>query len=534
MPTLFDDEDVLGDPLAALALSLMSRLRATRAVGALADDGGFRVELTKGTVGVKVGARVEVSTAEAMPAALAEIGLGLAVPLRYDGETLGLVALGPRLGGAPYTRSEVGLARSLARATAASLAARRAAADLARANRELGGRAQALRTLFELAQAFGRALDRDAIVSRLAFALMGQLAVRKLAVALYDSAGDALDTVHVRGARADLSVPPRLAALRSPTRLDGALDAEGWRYAIPLCAGDVARGVVLLGEPAGGALDDQKRDFAAALAALAVGALETADRLEERVERERMREEVRLAREVQARLLPEHLPSAPGLDVAAWWRPSRGVSGDTYHVADLGGDRLLVAVADVVGKGIGASLLMATVQAGFRLVEPDLAGAADPVSALASATARLDRLIAASTEPHQFVTLAWAVLDGGTGEVWHVVAGHPPPRHLRASGTVHSLPSGGPLLGVLPGATFQTGTLRLHAGDGLLIYSDGVTEAQDAGGEELEVSGLDRALADAPAAAADLVAHVVAAVEAWSAGAAIEDDDLTLVTIRRA
>ena len=532
-----DSRTALDDPLGALVLALMSRLLAARAVGATADGGGLRVDVVKGRVGVAPGARLDAGDAD-LPAALAEAGLVLGLPLRHGGVRVGLVALGPRVGGGAYGPAELGLARSLASATAASLAARRSAADLAAANRALAARAHALRTLFELAQAFGRALDRDAIAGRLAYALMGQLLVRRVAVALCDSdSAGPLDVVLVRGAEAP-DVPRALCDLDAPAALEGGpLVEAGWRWAVPLRAGDVTRGAVVLGPPAL-ATDDwvpdrDTTDFTAALAALAVGALETADRVEERLDRERMREEVRLAREVQARLLPESLPAFAGLDLAARWRPSRDVSGDTYHAAALDG-RLLVAVADVVGKGIGASLLMATLQAGFRMVEPDLAGAADVGAALEGATARLDRLVRESTEPHQFVTLAWAVVDPASGDVWSVVAGHPPPRVLRVGGAVDELATGGPLLGVLPGARFEATRTRLGTGDAVMFYTDGATEAQDAAGEELGPDGLDRVLRQAGAAgAAGLVDAVVAAVDAWAEGGDAEGDDLTLVVVRR-
>jgi sigma-B regulation protein RsbU (phosphoserine phosphatase) len=529
----------LDDPLGALVLALMSRLLTARAVGAVVVEGGLRVEVAKGRLGVAVGEVVgRAAEAGGLPPALEAAGLTFAVPLRHGGEWVGLVALGPKLSGEPYAPAEVGLARSLAGATAASLAARQSAAALVVANRALASRAHALRTLFELAQAFGRALDHDAIVNRLAYALMGQLLVRRVAVALCDSdATDGpLDTVLVRGAEA-VEVPRALCEIAEPAPLhDANLVAEGWRWVVPLRAGDVTRGAILLGPPAWAESDwtpdADTTDFTAALAALAVGALETADRVEERLERERMREEVRLAREVQARLLPEALPALPGLDLAAQWRPSRDVSGDTYHAADLGG-RALVAVADVVGKGIGASLLMATLQAGFRLVEPEIAEAADLGAALEAATAKLDRLVRASTEAHQFVTLAWAVVDP-SGDVWSVVAGHPAPRLLRAGGGLEPLAPGGPLLGVLPGAAFAASHTRLGPGDALVFYSDGATEARSADDEELGFDGLDRVLRQSGADTADaLVATVVDAVDRWAAGADAEDDDLTVVAVRR-
>ncbi|MEM0961578.1 MAG: SpoIIE family protein phosphatase [Bacteroidota bacterium] len=518
----------LADPLGALVLALMSRLLATRAVGVRAHEDGFQVAVVKGRMDIAEGHRVGDLDR------LTAWGCRLIVPLRYGDEVLGAVALGDRLGGTPYSPADTSLARSLATATAASLAARQSAHELAEANRALASRAQALRTLFELAQAFGRALDRDAIARRLTFALMGQLVVSRVAVALCDDDEGPLELLLTRGADPD-DIPRRLARLDAPAVLspddDASLITDGWCVAVPLRAGDVTRGVVLLGERAAGTFDAEAADFAAALAALAVGALETADRVEEQVERERLREEVRLAREVQARLLPAALPTASGLDLAARWRPSRDVSGDTYHAVDLGRDRVLVAVADVVGKGIGASLLMATVQAGFRLVEPDLRSADDIGTALANATRRLNSLVAASTEPHQFVTLAWAVVEGHT--IHAVVAGHPPPRLLRASGGIDELRAGGPLLGVLADASYISDCADLGSGDTLVLYTDGATEAQRADGEELDIEGFDRILRGSDATSAAALAEATeAAIDAWATGT-VEDDDLTLVIVRR-
>ena len=528
--------------LGALLLTLMSRLLATRGVGALADGDGLRVAAVKGPVALRPGDRLAADADGGLPAPLREAGLALAVPLVHGGEAVGLVALGPRATGRAYAPAEVGVARSLASATAASIRAGRTAAALAEASRLLRARAQELRTLFELSQAFGRALDREAILNRLGFALMGQLLVSRFAVALCDADDNREADYEVtfgRGAEGTARVPCALADLPAPRPLDAGTDlAEaGWEWAVPLRAGDVSRGVVLLGPRATGTLDAGAADFAAALAALAVGALETAERVADRVERERLHEEMRLAREVQQSLLPAALPDVPGLEVAVRWRPSRDVSGDTYEAAALDGGRLLVAVADVVGKGIGASLLMATLQAGLRLLQPDLDGGAD----LAAATARLDRLVARSTEPHQFVTLAWGVVEPGAGapgagraagRFRYVVAGHPPPRLVRADGRVEALASGGPLLGVLPGARFRQGEALLWPGDALVLYTDGATEARDARGEELETAGLDRALCHAgPAAAGPLLDAVVAAVDAWADGAA-EADDLTLLAVR--
>jgi sigma-B regulation protein RsbU (phosphoserine phosphatase) len=401
----------------------------------------------------------------------------------------------------------------------------------------LASREQELRTLLELSQAFGRDLDRDAILTRLGYALRGQMLVGR-AAAFLRTPGGLVAVSSTPGSGVALpDVPLALADLDRPAVLDaGPLRDAGFAVAVPLRAGSVSRGVVLLGPRAsGGAPDASAFDFAAALAALAVGALETADRVADRVAdevaRESAREEMRLAREIQRGLLPRSLPAVPGLDVAVRWRPSAAVSGDTYDAAALPDGRLVVAVADVVGKGIPAALLTSTVQAGLRLLRPD---GQDAGAALARATQRLNRLIADSTEPHQFATLAWAVVDPTSGRVWSVAAGHPAPRIRRADGSVEALTAGGPLLGVVPGARFGCAEATLAPGDTLVLFSDGLTESLDAAGEEWGEAGLDAALPLGPDATADaLLGNLVAASDAFAGptnGAA--HDDLTAIAVR--
>ncbi len=396
-------------------------------------------------------------------------------------------------------------------------------------HRALASREQELRTLLELSQAFGRDLEPAAILARLGYALMGQLLVGRVAAFLRAPDGR---LERVSGEAPD--VPAALADLDAPALLEsGPLVDAGFAVAVPLRAGAVSRGVVLVGTRAsGGPPDARAFDFAAALAALAVGALETSDRVAERFLAELADEEMRLARGIQTGLLPRALPRVPGLDVAVRWRPSAAVSGDTYDAHALPDGRLVVAVADVVGKGLPAALLTSTLQAGLRLLRP---AGPDAGAEIVSATERLDRLIAETTEPHQFATLAWAVVCPETGRVWSVAAGHPAPRIRRASGAVETLGAGGPLLGVLPDARFSAGTARLEPGDALVLFSDGLTEALRADGAEWGEDGLDLALAAGPDASADaLLERLVAASDAFAGPDALGPrDDLTAIAVRR-
>ena len=611
MPTdRFDDLPLDPEGAAhALLLSLMARLLAPRGLAALADgSGGLRVVASRG-LDLEEGALL----ADGGPGTLRPHGIALALPLKHGGETVGLVALGEKATGGRFEPSEVAVARSLASAAAASVRAARAAAELKSANRELASRAQTLGTLVEAAQAFGAALDRDAVVRRLGFALMGQLMVARAAVALREPDGEMTLVGHWGRAAEGICVPlelcdgaapapytedgwawavplragevsrgvillgPRatgadldptatafasslaalaVGALETADRVaervekerlegicvplelcDGAAPApyteDGWAWAVPLRAGEVSRGVILLGPRATGAdLDPTATAFASSLAALAVGALETADRVAERVEKERLEGEVRLARRVQEALLPTGLPSVPGLDLAARWRPASGVSGDAYDVAALPGGRLLVAVADVVGHGIPAALLMASLQAAVHTLRDDVADG----FGLARATSRINRLLCEGTELDQFVTFAWALVDPRAGLVRSVTAGHPAPRIAHADGRISRLDIGGPLFGVIADAPYAQVETRFGPGDLLVLFSDGVSEARRSVGEgadeEFGDEALDRALAHLAREPAEAVVDALGARVLDFATEGI-DDDLTLLAVRR-
>jgi sigma-B regulation protein RsbU (phosphoserine phosphatase) len=194
---------------------------------------------------------------------------------------------------------------------------------------------------------------------------------------------------------------------------------------------------------------------------------------EEAAERQRLQQEVALARRIQEALLPDALPTVPGFEVYGSNFPSQGVSGDYYQVRPrLDGSEVALQVIDVSGKGIGASLLTASVEA--LCVAPLEDGLpADKVYA------RVSRLLFERTPPEKYATGFLAVLEPGSGVVRFCNAGHLPGLVLRDGGATEWLGNGGPPLGLLPGATYASGESSLGPGDLLVIYSDGITEAVD-------------------------------------------------------
>ena len=248
-------------------------------------------------------------------------------------------------------------------------------------------------------------------------------------------------------------------------------------------------------------------------------------RAAEERERARVREELALAREVQLSMLPEAVPTLPWLDVAAACLPAAEVGGDYYDffpAAD--GESLAVAVADVAGHGLASGLVLATVRSGLSLLM-------DVPEAPQVALPRLDRLVRGSRR-RMLVTLALVRFDRLQGRVAVTTAGHPPILVRRAGGAVEELCTPSPPLGTHLGHAPRPVIVPFAPGDAFLLFTDGLTEAEDASGELYGQERLMALLAEHRdgGSAAELCADVLADLYRHR-GEAPQEDDLTLVAL---
>jgi phosphoserine phosphatase RsbU/P len=183
------------------------------------------------------------------------------------------------------------------------------------------------------------------------------------------------------------------------------------------------------------------------------------------------------AAEIQRGLLPGEPPAVAGLDLAGFNLPCRTVGGDYFDYLPYGEDKLAVVVGDVSGKGMPASLLMASLQAHVQV----LTESGEEISTLMG---RLNKAIKARTPDDRFITFFLAVFDAGASAFTYCNAGHNPPLLVRADGRVEKLDVGGPPLGILSGIPYPSARLSFRPGDRLIMYSDGVVEACAAGTED--------------------------------------------------
>ncbi|MBU1637952.1 SpoIIE family protein phosphatase [bacterium] len=199
--------------------------------------------------------------------------------------------------------------------------------------------------------------------------------------------------------------------------------------------------------------------------------------VEENVEKRRLEEQMAIARRIQQGLLPQSLPETPGLEVAAGSRFSLEVAGDYYDVMTPNETQTVFAVGDVSGKGAGAALLMANLQASMRT-------AIGLGVRLSDTVARVSDLIYHNTPPEQYITFVVGLYDAANGELRYVNAGHNPPVVVRANGESELLDIGGLILGCLPGSQYEEGVVQLSPGDLVMMFTDGISEAMNDANEE--------------------------------------------------
>jgi sigma-B regulation protein RsbU (phosphoserine phosphatase) len=244
---------------------------------------------------------------------------------------------------------------------------------------------------------------------------------------------------------------------------------------------------------------------------------------ERRQRAQRERRELDEARRIQRQLLPSVIPAIEGVEIASSWQPAAGVGGDCFDLVALAPNRLGLSIADVVGKGIPAALLMSNLQAAVR------AFATDTVEPHALCQ-QVNRILCGHIGEGRFISFFYCVLDAAAGTLAYANAGHFAPLLVRADGTVERLTAGGPVLGIIADAAYDEGRVEIARGDRLVLYTDGITEARNAADDEFgedRLAGL--AVEHRACSAAALQTRIVTDVAQYTAGRF--QDDATLIVL---
>jgi len=268
-------------------------------------------------------------------------------------------------------------------------------------------------------------------------------------------------------------------------------------------------------------------DILTTLASVASIRVENATLLEERMERERMERELELATEIQQRFQPSGPPSVAGYEFQGISFSCYEIGGDYYDFIRREEDgSILVALGDVSGKGTAAALLMSSLHAA---IHAQIAAK----RSLEETVRSINKYLVENTPANRFVTLFIAELNPATHEIKFINAGHNPPLLGRADGAIEQLESGGLPLGLMEYSDYEAGFTRLNSGDALIIYSDGVSEANNIREEEFGLDRLSQVITSNISRSASGIRDKVESALSDFTGTAPANDDITLVIVKK-
>ena len=318
-------------------------------------------------------------------------------------------------------------------------------------------------------------------------------------------------------------------AQADPRFAGGTVMLQGVRsvLAVPLGVGANVFGIIYADSPLSDSrFTEDHLKLLTTLASVAAIRVENARLTEEQMERERLEREQQVASEIQQRFLPAAAPQVDGYELQGISFPCYEIGGDYYDFIQRDDGKLVVALGDVSGKGTAAALLMSSLHAAIH-------AQADTHDSIVETIQAVNKYLTESIPPNRFVTLFYAELEPQVGRMTFLNAGHNPPLIVHAGGTMEQLASGGLPLGIMADAEFREGRTQLLAGDVLVVYSDGVSEAVNPSGEEFGPTRLYEVVArNLDASASGIRDRIESALTKFCQGTPAADD-ITLVIVKR-
>ncbi len=300
----------------------------------------------------------------------------------------------------------------------------------------------------------------------------------------------------------------------------------GIQVIVPMQIQGNTKGLIILGKRVNDLeFTDADIEFIFSVGSLAIISMENRRLFQEALEKQKLEEELDLAREIQRNLLPQKIPAYNNFEIAAVNLSSKQVGGDYYDIIALDENTCCIAIADVSGKGVPASLLMANMQAFLQVICRQNIPIAD-------ATGMINDLISQNTSDGRFITFFWGIFDDINKAVKYVNAGHNPPLLLR-NGKIIKLEIGGIILGVMKTIfPYKSEIVQLQSDDVLILFTDGISEAMNKNGEEFTDKKLEElALSITSESSERILQKIKQEVQTFAEGT-IQSDDMTMVVIK--
>ncbi|MBL7960374.1 SpoIIE family protein phosphatase [bacterium] len=464
-----------------------------------------------------------------------QFDIKLFVPIMLRNDVLGLVAFGKKLIGKNYIESEIEFLSSIANIAATSIQNGIVFEELRSVNARLDKKIQELNTLFDIGKELNATLESGKIARLLSYGLMGEMMLNKFVI--FVRRHDTVQTLEKRSfPNMDIGenslellfkiTQPYTLEDAEANKLNSELSGHDVMAVVPMLSQDRTKGILLLGQRISKkTYTKEELDFLYTLGNQAMISLENAWLFEDSLERKRLEEELLVARNIQIGLLPEFFPDLETFEVYGVNISSKQVGGDYFDVIKVDAENYIVAIADVSGKGIPASLLMSNVQASLLALSTE-------VKAFDQLVTKVNNIIHANTTSDKFITFFGGILNIKERTFTYVNAGHNPPYWVKADRSLQTLDKGGLLLGLMPDVPYEFETIRLQPNDKIVMFTDGVTEAMNEKEEQFEEPRLEKLLQTHSGLSAKECTEFIAQAVKDFEGNAPQSDDITVVVIK--
>lgn len=525
--------------LSNILLTCLSKFHTTKGMAALFNDEGLlKVSSNKGISKEIINSFPTVYESdndcfEKTERFAKQNNFPVCVKIKSSDSVKGFLILGNRLTNKPYEKEDLDFLNTILNVGATAIENSLIVEKLKKVNRELDGKVNQLSSLFDLSKEFSGILQTETIGKLLVYSLIGQMLVSKYSIVTCNE--NKLSFLENRFDEESLSIALKKCDANKFTKPltsnemvgDYKVFADiGIDLVIPMQIKNETKGLIILGKRKNN-LQYTRSDieFVSSVGSLAIISIENARLFKETLEKQRLEKDLEIARNIQRNLLPKKIPQFSNIELAAYNLSARMVGGDYYDIVKLDSDKVLIAVADVSGKGVPAALLMANLQAFLKSI-------CKQKLPLSDATNLMNDLVAENTTLGSFITFFWGIFDNAKNEFTYVNAGHNPPLHVY-NGKINKLKKGGMILGVLPTTVpYISETIKLNSGDTIVMFTDGITEAMNINNEEFSDEFLENiVLKEADKSPEQILDEIKRAVYEYTIGAE-QSDDITCLVLK--
>lgn len=525
--------------LSNILLTCLSKFHTTKGMAALFNDEGLlKISSNKGISKEIINSFPTVNESdtdcfEKVDGFAKQNNFPICVKIKSFDSVKGFLILGNRLTNKPYEKEDLDFLNTILNIGATAIENSLIVEKLKKVNRELDAKVNQLSSLFDLSKEFSGILQTETIGKLIVYSLIGQMLVSKYSIVTCNEYK--LSFLENRFDEESLSIALKkcdankfIKPITSNEMVgDYKVFADiGIDLVVPMQIKNETKGLIILGKRKNN-LQYTRSDieFVSSVGSLAIISIENARLFKETLEKQRLEKDLEIARNIQRNLLPKKIPQFSNVELAAYNLSARMVGGDYYDIVKLDSDKVLIAVADVSGKGVPAALLMANLQAFLKSI-------CKQKLPLADATNLMNDLVAENTTLGSFITFFWGIVDNAKNEFTYVNAGHNPPLHVY-NGKINKLKKGGMILGVLPTTIpYISETIKLNSGDTIVMFTDGITEAMNIKNEEFSDEYLENiVLKEAENSPEQILDAIKRAVYEYTIDAE-QSDDITCLVLK--